>query len=118
MRIKQRLSLQQQASQGKQPVRDAAQGTAVRAAALAKRSIPGPTFRIVLAGDTRPVIDRIAQSDVRSVAHDDTARLAIALGDTIALPPLPLHLRALSRRLPILVLALDGRNFLLGIRRG
>jgi hypothetical protein len=81
LRIKQRLSLQQQASQGKQSVRDAAQGAAVRVTGLAKRSIPGTTLGITLAGDTRPVIDRIAQSNMRSIAHDDDARLATAPGD-------------------------------------
>jgi hypothetical protein len=81
MRIKQRLSLQQHASQSKQPVRDAAQGTAVRVSALAKRSIPGTTLGIALASDTRPVIDRIAQSNVRSLAHDDDTRFATAPGN-------------------------------------
>ena len=71
MRIKQRLSLQNDTCQGQQSVRDTTQSTTVRVAAFAQRSISGATLGIALAGDACPVIDRVAQSDVRSVAPDD-----------------------------------------------
>ena len=71
VRIKQRLSLQKDTCQGKQSVRDTTESTSVRVTTLAQRSISGATLGIALAGDTCPVIDRVAQSDVRSIAPDD-----------------------------------------------
>ena len=53
----------------------------MRVAAFAQRSISGATLGIALGGDTCPVIDRVAQSDVRSVASDDDKGLAAALGN-------------------------------------
>ena len=53
----------------------------MRVAALAQSSIPGTTLGIALAGDTGPMIDRIAQPNVRRVPHDDDVRLATAFGD-------------------------------------
>ena len=71
VRIKQRLSLQKDTCQGKQSVGDTTESTSVRVATFAQRSISGTTLGIALGGDTCPVIDRVAQSDVRSVASDD-----------------------------------------------
>ena len=71
VRIKQRLSLQKDTCQGKQSVRDTTESTTVRVATFAQRSISGATFGIALGGDTCPVIDRVAQSDVRSIAPND-----------------------------------------------
>ena len=69
--IKQRLSLQKDTCQGKQSVRDTTKSTSVRVAAFAQRGISGATLGIALGSDTCPVIDRVAQSDVGSVAPDD-----------------------------------------------
>ena len=71
VRIKQRLSLQKDTCQGKQSIRDTTESTSVRVATFAQRSISGATLEIALGGDTCPVIDRVAQSDVRSIAPDD-----------------------------------------------
>src|SRR5689334_2376870 len=71
MRIKERLSLQKDTCQGKQSIRDTTESTTVRVTTFAQRSISGATLGIALGGDTCPVIDRIAQSDVRSIAPDD-----------------------------------------------
>ena len=71
VRIKQRLSLQKETCQGNQSIRDTTESTTVRVATFAQCSISGTTLGIALAGDTCPVIDRVAQSDVRSVAPDD-----------------------------------------------
>jgi len=71
VRIKQRLSLQKDTCQGKQSIRDTTESTSVRVATFAQRSISGATLGITLGGETCPVIDRVAQSDVRSVAPDD-----------------------------------------------
>jgi hypothetical protein len=68
VRIKQRLSLGKDTYQGKQSIRDTMESTSVRVATFAQRSISGATLGITLGGDTCPVIDRVAQSDVRSVA--------------------------------------------------
>src|ERR1700746_1303926 len=81
VRIKERLSLQKDTCQGKQSIRDTTESTTVRVATFAQRSISGATVGIALSGDTCPVIDRIAQSDVRSIAPDDDKRLAAALGN-------------------------------------
>jgi len=80
MRVKHRLSPQQDACQVKQSVGNTAQRAAVRVTALAQSGIASVTLGIVLGGDTGPVIDRIAQSTMRSVAHDDNMRLAAAPG--------------------------------------
>ena len=64
VRIKQRLSLQKDTCQGKQFIRDTTESTTVRVATFAERSISGATLGIALGGDTCPVIDRVAQSDV------------------------------------------------------
>ena len=71
VRIKERLSLQKDTCQGKQSIRDTTESTTVRVATFAQRSISGATLGIALSGDTCPVIDRIAQSDVHSIAPDD-----------------------------------------------
>ena len=71
VRIKQRLSLQKETCQGNQSIRDTTESTTVRVATFAQRSISGATLGIALGGDTCPVIDRVAQSDVRSIAPDD-----------------------------------------------
>ena len=71
VRIKQRLSLQKDTCQGKQSVCDTTESTSVRVAAFAQGSISDATLGIALGGDTCPVIDRVAQSDVRRVAPDD-----------------------------------------------
>src|SRR6516162_3563920 len=71
LRIKQCLSLQKDTCQGKQSVCDTTESTSVRVAAFAHGSISGATPGIALGGDTCPVIDRVAQSNVRSVAPDD-----------------------------------------------
>ena len=71
VRIKPRLSLQKDTCQGKQSVRDTTQSPSVRVATFAQRSISGATLWIALGGHTCPVIDRVAQSDVRSLAPDD-----------------------------------------------
>src|SRR2546423_5300326 len=81
VRIKQRLSLQKDTCQGKQSVGDTTESTSVRVATFAQRSISGTTLGIAVGGDTCPVIDRVAQSDVRSIAPDDNKRLAAALGN-------------------------------------
>ena len=71
VRIKQRLSLQKDACQGKQSIRDTTESTTVRVATFAHCSISGTTLGIALGGDTCPVIDRVAQSDVRGIPPDD-----------------------------------------------
>jgi hypothetical protein len=71
VRIKQRLALQKDTCQGKQSIRDTTESTAVRVATFAHRSISGATLGIALGSDACPVIDRVAQSDVRSIAPDD-----------------------------------------------
>ena len=53
----------------------------MRVATFAQRSISGAALGITLGGDTCPVIDRVAQSDMRSIAPDDNKRLAAALGN-------------------------------------
>ena len=70
-RIEQRLSLQENASQGKKPVGDAADGAAVRVASPSEGGVTGAAPVIVLGGDTRPVIDRPAQADMCGIAHGD-----------------------------------------------
>jgi hypothetical protein len=70
-KIEQRLSLQENASQSKKPVGDAADGAAVRVATPSEGSVTGAAPMIVLGGDTCPMIDRFAQSDVCSIAHGD-----------------------------------------------
>jgi len=55
----------------------------VRFAALAQRRIPGATLWIVLGGDTGPVIDNVAQSDMRSLAHDNDMTGASLAGQSI-----------------------------------
>ena len=69
--LKERLSLQKDTCQGKQSIRDTTQSATVRLATFAQRSISGATLGIALGGHPCPVIDRIAQSDVRSIAPDD-----------------------------------------------
>ena len=64
-------ALEKDTCQGKQSVRDTTESTSVRVATFAQRSISDTTLGIALGGDTCPVIDRVAQSDVRSVASDD-----------------------------------------------
>jgi hypothetical protein len=81
VRIKPRLSPQKHTSQGKQSVRNAPQGTTVRMAALAESRVSGTTLGIALTGDTGPVIDCVAQANVRGVAHDDNPRLTAAPSD-------------------------------------
>ena len=71
VRIKQRLSLQKDTCQSKQSIRDTTESATVRVATFTQRSISSATLGIALGGDTCPVIDRVAQSDVRSVAPDD-----------------------------------------------
>ena len=71
MRIKHRLSPQKGTCQAKQPVCDTAEGASVRVAVFAERGVASATVGIVLSGDTCPVIDRVTQSDMRSVAHYD-----------------------------------------------
>src|SRR5215472_13053920 len=71
VRIKQRLSLQKDACQGKQSIRDTTESTTVRVAAFAHCSISGTTLGIALGGDTCAVVDRVAQSDVRRIPPDD-----------------------------------------------
>jgi hypothetical protein len=51
----------------------------VRVATFAQRSISGATLGIALGGDTCPVIDRVAQSDVRSVALTTISDLPLRL---------------------------------------
>jgi hypothetical protein len=71
LRVKQRLSLEKDTCQGKQSVRDTTESTSVRVATFAQRSILDATLGIALGGDTCPVLDRVAQSDVCSVAPDN-----------------------------------------------
>jgi hypothetical protein len=74
-------ALQEEAYKGKESVGDTTDGTPVRVAALSQGSVVRATLGIELGGDTRPMIDGVAQSDVRSVAHDDKLGFAAAFGD-------------------------------------
>jgi len=80
-RVEQRLSSQENASQGEKPVGDAADGAAVRVASPSEGGVAGAAPVVVLGGDTRPMVDRPAQSDVRGIAHGDNTGFATALGD-------------------------------------
>jgi len=52
---------------------------AVRAAALAQCRVTKVAFGIVLDRDACPVVNGVAQPNVRPIAHDDDARLAAPL---------------------------------------
>ena len=53
----------------------------MRVTALTQGGIAALARGFVLAGNTCPMIDRVAQPNVRSVTHDDNLRLAAAPGD-------------------------------------
>ena len=48
--------------------------------ALTQGQVTAAALLVMLNGDPRPVIDRVAQSVVRGTAHDNGVRLAAALG--------------------------------------
>ena len=78
--IEQCLPLQEYAGEGEQPVGDATEGTTMGVAALAQSAIASAALGVVLNGDTRPVIDRITQANVRRIAPDDNVGLAAPPG--------------------------------------
>ncbi len=75
----------QNAGKLQQPVGDAAQGAAVGLAIRPQGLVAAAALRVVHDGHAGPVEHRLAQPDLRGVAHDDDAGLAAALG-TAATP--------------------------------
>ena len=57
---------------------DAAQGAAMAMTALAQFRVAGAAARIVLDGDTGPMIDGGAQPQMAGLTHEDDAALAAA----------------------------------------
>src|SRR6516164_7567805 len=78
MRVKQSLSLQEDARHCKESVRDTADGASVWVPASTQCGIASAALVIVLSGNACPMIDSVAQSNVRGVAHDYDMRLAAA----------------------------------------
>ena len=81
MRVKQSLSLQEHARDCKESVCDTADGASVRVPASTQCGVANTAPVIVLSGDACPMIDSVAQSNVRGVAHDYVMRLAAAFGN-------------------------------------
>src|SRR5215469_2566041 len=78
MRVKQSLSLQEHARHCKESVCDTADGASVRVPASTQCGVASAALVIVLSGNAGPMIDSVAQSNVRGVAHDYDMRLAAA----------------------------------------
>jgi hypothetical protein len=81
VRIKQGLSLQEGACQRKESVGDTADRTSMRVATSSQGGVARAALGVVLGCDTGPMIDRVAQPYLCSVAHDDDVRLAASFGD-------------------------------------
>src|SRR5215469_5000610 len=75
MRVKQSLSLQEDACHCKESVCDTADGASVRVPASTQCGVASAAPVIVLSGNACPMIDSVAQSNVRGVAHDYDMRL-------------------------------------------
>src|SRR3990172_10389966 len=69
------------AGDGEEAVADAAEGAAVGVAAMAESGVAVAALRIVLDGDTSPVIDGIAEAAMAGQAAEDEGVLAAAAGD-------------------------------------
>ena len=80
MRVKQSLSLQEDACHCKESICDTADGASVRVPASTQCGVARAALVIVLSGNARPMIDSVAQSNVRDVAHDYDMGLAAAFG--------------------------------------
>ena len=65
-------------SDSEEPIGDAAQGAAMAMTALAQFRVAGAAARIVLDGDTGPMIDGGAQPQMAGLTHEDDAALAAA----------------------------------------
>ena len=78
MRVKQSLSLQEDACHCEESVCDTADGTSVRVPASTQCGIASAALVIVLNRNACPMVDSVAQSNVRSVAHDYDMRLPAA----------------------------------------
>ncbi len=66
------------ASDSEEPIGDAAQGAAMAMTALAQFRVAGSAARIVLDGDTGPMIDGGAQPQMAGLTHEDDAAFAAA----------------------------------------
>jgi len=80
MRVKQSLSLQEDACHCKESVCDTADGAPVRVPASTQCGVASAALVIVLSGNACPMIDSVAQSNVGGVAHDHDMRLTAAFG--------------------------------------
>ena len=76
MRVKQSLSLQEDARHCKESVCDTADGASVRVPASTQCGVASAALVIVLSSNPCPMIDGVAQSYVRGVAHHNDMRLA------------------------------------------
>jgi len=72
------LGFKHGASDSEEPIGDAAQGAAMAMTALAQFRVAGAAARIVLDGDTGPMIDGGAQPQMAGLTHEDDAALAAA----------------------------------------
>ena len=77
-RVEGGLGFKHGASDSEEPIGDAAQGAAMAMTALAQFRVAGAAARIVLDGDTGPMIDGGAQPQVAGLTHEDDAALAAA----------------------------------------
>jgi hypothetical protein len=77
-RVEGGLGFKHGASDSEEPIGDAAQGAAMAMTALAQFRVAGAAARIVLDGDTGPMIDGGAQPQMAGLTHEDDAALAAA----------------------------------------
>src|SRR5215467_9912138 len=78
MRVKQSLLLQEDACHCKESVCDTADGASMCVPASTQCGVASAALVVVLSGNTCPMIDSVAQSNVRGVAHDYDMGLAAA----------------------------------------
>ncbi len=79
--IEEGLVLQHGAGDREQSIGDGSEGAGMAVAALAQSGVLGPAGRVVLDGDARPMVGRIAQAAVCGEAPDDDLAFSGALGD-------------------------------------
>jgi choline dehydrogenase-like flavoprotein len=77
-RVEGGLGFKHGASDSEEPIGDAAQGATMAMTALAQFRVAGAAARIVLDGDTGPMIDGGAQPQMAGLTHEDDAALAAA----------------------------------------